>query len=216
MQVIKVDPNSPTKSELKEIVSHLKSGNVVILPTQTVYIFAVDATNTNAIEKVYKIKGRDFKKPMHVIVESISRAEKYVKVNKFAKLLANKFLPGPLTLVLPKKKGVLPNILTSNLPTLGIFIPKLKINLEVSRLFALPYTTTSANLSGGQNPYSLNEVLKQINQEKRKLITLAIDAGKLPKVKPTTFLDLTVKPPKILREGPITQKMLEKILGGVW
>ena len=212
MESIKVNPQNPQKESLNKIVSDLGTGKIVVLPTETVYTFAVDATNKEAIEKVYKLKGREFSKPMHVVVASIKDAEKYVEVNKPAIILAQHFLPGPLTLVLPKKLGILPEILTFGLPTLGIRIPNTPLNLLVARKFGKPYTTTSANISGRENPYSVEEILNQMSDEKQEEISLIVDVGKLPSLPPSTLLDLTCTPPKILREGPIIKEQIEKAL----
>ena len=215
MQILKVNPKKPTKAEIEKIVSVLNTKGLVVFPTQTVYAFGVDATSEEAIKKVYKIKGRESKKPMHVIVSDLEMAGRYVKINKVAKKLANKFLPGPLTLVLNKNNAMLPEILTSGLSTLGIWIPNSPLCLAVSKAFGKPYTTTSANRSDGPNSYSIKDVLEQLTPSKRKMISLVIDGGKLVNLQPTTLVDLTTNPPKILREGPITKSQLEEVLGTV-
>lgn len=212
MQIIKVDPKNPKEKEVREIVRRFNFGKVVVLPTETVYTFAVDATNEDAVRLVYKIKGRDFKKPLHVVVSSLEMAKKYVKVNDKAKLLADKFLPGPLTLVLPKKNGYLPLVLTANSPTLGIRIPDMILNKKISDKFRKPYTTTSANISGGPNPYTVYDVLNQLSEQKKSMIKLVIDAGPLPRLSPSTIIDLTVSPARMLREGPIRKGDIEKIV----
>lgn len=215
MEIIKVSKNNPTRSSVEKIVTSLRSGRVVVLPTETVYTFAVDATNTNSIRKVYELKGRDFSKPMHVVFLSMMIAQKYVFVTSESRALAKNFLPGPLTLVLKKRKGTLPGILTSNLPTLGVRIPNLPLNLVVSKEFKFPYTTTSANISGGANPYTIDEILKQLSTKKQKLIDLIVDVGNLPQLKPSTLIDLSSKPFKIIREGPIPREDLEKVVGKI-
>lgn len=212
MQTIKTDANNFDKEVLKKVSEALRLGQVVLFPTETVYTLAVDATNEMAIKKVYEIKGRDFSKPLHVVVDSLSSAEKYVDVNNVARKLAKEFLPGPLTLVLPKKPRVLPDMLTSGIPTLGIRIPNLKLCLEVSKEFKKPYTTTSANVSGGSNTYSIEDVLNQFDEEKLKMIDLVVDVGTLPNLLPSTLLDLTVIPPQILRVGPVTKDEIEKVI----
>jgi len=211
MRIIKVDPEAPSISEVKVISEALKKGKVVVLPTETVYTLAVDATNKSAIEKVYQIKGRDFNKPLHVVVTSLKMAENYVEINKQARLLAKNFLPGPLTLVLLKRGGILPEILTSGISTLGIRIPKLELNLLISKEIGLPYTTTSANKSGGSNPYSVSLVMAQLAGKKNEL-DLIVDIGNLPNLLPSTLVDLTISPAKILREGPIKKEELEKFI----
>lgn len=213
MESLKVNKTKPTKQEIQKVVSVLEAGGVVVFPTETVYSLAVDATNEAAIKTVYELKGRGFKKPLHVVVANLEMAEKYVVVNALARKLAAKFLPGPLTLVLPKKPLVLPEILTAGFPTLGIRIPNLNLALIVAKTFKKPYTTTSANLSGGPNPYSVNEVTSQFAKDKQALIDLVVDIGELPHLLPSTLVDLISDQPKILREGPVSKEEIEEVLG---
>ncbi|OGM24650.1 threonylcarbamoyl-AMP synthase [Candidatus Woesebacteria bacterium RIFCSPLOWO2_01_FULL_39_61] len=215
MEIIKIEGTKPNELEVEKIKSFLDKGKIVVLPTETVYTFATDATNLDALKKIYELKGRDFSKPLHVVVSSIRMAQKYVYITPIAEKLAKRFLPGPLTLVLKKKKGRLPDLLTSNLPTLGIRIPDLPLNKIVSEKLKVPYTTTSANISGEANPYSIEQVLKQLSKEKQTFVDLMVDVGSLPQLKPSTLIDLTQSPPKILREGPISKKDLEKVIGKV-
>lgn len=213
MQTIKIDPINFKHEDIVKIAQALESGQVVLFPTETVYTFATDATRVECIKKVYELKGRDFSKPLHVVVDSLESARKYVETNNTTLKLAKEFLPGPLTLVLSKKPNTLPDILTSGLPTLGIRIPNLKLCLEVANEFKKPYTTTSANISGGANTYSVDDVLNQFDDKKLKMIDLVVDIGPLQNLLPSTLLDLTINPPQILREGPITKEEIEKVLG---
>lgn len=212
MESVRVNSQNPQQEVLEKIVSILKAGEIVVLPTETVYTFAVDATNPKAVERAYKLKGRKFTKPMHVVVASIKEAENYVEVSDAAKILAQHFLPGPLTLVLQKKSSKLPGILTAGIPTLGIRIPDLPLNLLIAQKFGKPYTTTSANISGRENPYSVEEILNQLSDEKKGEISLIVDAGKLPNLPPSTLLDLTQSPPTILRPGPVSKEQIEQVL----
>lgn len=205
MQILKTDPQNPSSGDVEKIVDFLNNKKIVLLPTETVYTFAVDATDEDLIRKVYEIKDRDFSKPMHVVVSSLDAAEKFVEINEDAKKLAEKFLPGPLTLVLPKKKGALPDILTSGRPTLGIRIPDLEICLAVAKNFSKPFTTTSANISGGPNPYKVEEALKE-------KVDLIVDVGPLPNLLPSTIVDLTKEPWEILREGPIKESDIASVV----
>lgn len=213
MEILKTNSTNPKKIYIEKIAKTLSRGKIVVLPTETIYTFAVDATNARAVKKVYELKGRDFKKPLHVVASSLTMASHYVYVNDLAKKLAEKFLPGPLTLVLKKRESTLPKVLTSGLSTLGIRIPNLPLNKKVSELFQKPYTTTSANISGGSNPYSINDIFKQLSKAKTEMISLAVDVGSLPNLLPSTLIDLTTRPPKILRQGPITKPEIEKASG---
>lgn len=212
MDIIKTDPDNPDPQVIQTIVDHLRAGKVVLLPTETVYTLAVDATNEDAIRKVYEIKGRDFSKPLHVVVGNLEMAERYVDANDTARKLAKAFLPGPLTLVLPKKADLLPLMLTSSLPTLGIRIPDLPLSLKVSEVFGLPFTTTSANPSGGVNPYSVQDVLDSLSQKSIDMIDLAINVGDLPNVLPSTIVDISFDKLDVLRIGPISIDQLTNVV----
>lgn len=219
MQKAKVNPQSPDLKLIAQAAKVMKNGGLVVCPTDTVYIFAVDTTNEEAIRKVYEIKGREFNKPIHVVVRDWGMVESLCKTNEVAKKLNDNFLPGPLTIVLPKKPAV-SNLLTANLHTLGIRIPNHSVARLLSSLVAFPYTATSANKSGGPDTYSVNEILEHLEEKDSKLIGLILDAGKLPKVLPSTIVDCTLRlrsgqaaPPKILRSGPITQSQVESVLG---
>ncbi len=181
---------------IDQAVEILQKGGIIIFPTDTSYGLAADATNPQAIKKIYQIKGRDFNKPISVIVSDIKMAKKYAMITPLVQKLFQAFLPGPLTLVLP---------------SIGIRVPNLKLCLRLAKKLGKPYTATSANLSGQPDCYSVDQIKKQLGN-KIKLIDLIIDAGTLPKIPPSTVLDLTKSPPKILREGPISQKQIQKVL----
>lgn len=185
------------------------SGGLIIYPTDTAYGLGANALDEIAVKKVYDVKGRDFSKPTHVVVSDWKMTNQLTFTNKAAKLLYEEFLPGPLTIVLLKKK-IVPDILTAGLPTIGVRIPHNLITQSLNRLINFPYTTPSANKSGGKTPYSIEEVTKELELEK---IDLILDAGKLPAVLPSTMVDLSVSPPKLFREGQIKKVELEKILG---
>ena len=125
-------------------------------------------------------------------------------INEAAKALYDKFLPSPLTLILLKKKMV-PDILTANLPTLGVRIPNNQITNLLSNQLSFPHTTPSANKTGGKTPYSIDEVKKELDIEK---IDLVLDAGKLSSTPPSTIVDLTTTPIKIIRGGPISKEKI--------
>jgi len=194
---------------IKRAADILRAGGVIIYPTDTAYGLGVDALNDNAIKKLYRIKGRDFSKPTHVIVPNWSWIMVLTYPNENAKKLYEAFMPGPLTIVL-NKKPVTPDILTADLPTLGIRIPNNDITKLISRFFNAPYTTPSANKSGGKTPYSIEDVKEELDISK---VDLILDAGKLPELLPSTIVDISITPPKILRKGLISEKNIEEVLG---
>lgn len=185
---------------------------------------AVDATNPEAVAKLYRLKGRHFRKPTHVIIpgEYYHTTEygskwlsRIVKVTPDAKKLIRKFWPGPLTIVLPlKAKGKSWKKLSAGTGTLGIRWPKNKIALELVKKFGKPITTTSANVSGQPNTYSVEQVKKQFqssNPPAGGKPDFYLDGGKLRKTKPSTVVSM-IKDAKILRVGPITEKQIANAL----
>lgn len=208
MRIIKVNQLNPNPKIIKQTANVLRKGGIIVYPTDTAYGLGGNALNENTIRKIYEVKERDFAKPTHVIVRDWKMIEKLCWTNNLAKIFYNKFLPGLLTMIL-KKKDVVPNILTASLPTLGVRIPNNPVTKLVSYSVTFPYTTPSANKSGGNTPYSIDEVKKELDIEK---VDLILDAGKLPKVLPSTIVDLTNEVPKIIREGAISKKGLKETL----
>ena len=205
MELIKIDPKFPKITDIKKAIGVLESGGLLIYPTDTAYGLGANALDEKAVRKVYEVKGRDFSKPTHVVVRDWEMIEELCLVNDAAKKLYDKFLPGPLTIILPKKKMV-PDILTAGLSTVGVRIPNNNLTIKLSNHLTFPYTTPSANKSGGKTPYSIDDVKEELNISK---VDLILDAGKLPATPPSTIVDLTRSDPKILREGPILK-------GGIW
>ncbi len=210
--ILKTDRNFPDTKVVDEAAKVLKNGGLIVYPTDTAYGLGVNALDEKAVGRLYQIKGRDFSKPTHVIVRDWRMIEKLTFTNYFARKLFDAFLPGPLTIIL-KKKAIVPDILTANLPTLGIRIPDSKFTYKLSNRVDFPYTTPSANKSGGETPYSTYDVGKELDMEK---IDLVINSGLLPKVAPSTIIDLTNPfSLRILREGPIAKSKLEKVIGKI-
>lgn len=206
MEVVKINPRKPERKVLEKAVNILKKGGVIVYPTETCYGLGADAENKSAVKRIFKIKKRKFEKSFLVLVSSLAMAKKYVIFNKLALKIAKKFWPGPLTLVLEvkdKKKF--------KSKTLGLRISSSKICQALVKKSNKPLISTSANLSGQPPIYSISEFLKQFKNKKYQP-DLILDAGRLPKVSPSTIIDLTKDYPKILREGPIERKSLLNFL----
>lgn len=127
----------------------LKEGGVIIIPTETVYGIAADATNKSAVDKIFQIKQRDENKPLQILLHDLELARDYVSFNEKSESLAKEYWPGPLTLILDEKDGVniSKNIHTKD-KTLGVRVPKHKILDQLFELIDLPLAATSANISG--------------------------------------------------------------------
>lgn len=193
-------------------VKALQNGQIVFMATETVYIAAVDATNPEAVKKLVAFKNRPFGKPFSVGVTDITMAEKYVTLNKTAKDLYKRFLPGPVTVVSTGTHKVANGIEAEN-GTLGIRIPDYKFFQVVCKRFNKPITATSANASYQRRPYKLSDILDNISEKQKKLIDLMIDADELPHNEPSTVIDTTLdNETVILRQGEIKIKDKNEVL----
>lgn len=208
------------KSEHKKIIQTclqaLKAGRVVAYPTDTSYGLAADATNLKALKKLYTIKERVFSKPIHVVIPSLVFARKVVRWNRQASVLARKFWPGPLTLVLEltsKSSGL--RMVSAGTKTLGLRFPKNLVALDLAKSLGKPITATSANpsahLSDGYDSYSAQDILSQFGK-KCAQPDLVIDAGRLPKRKPSTLVQIKAGRVKILRPGPVSETQIFQAL----
>lgn len=207
MRIIKINPKNPSLKTIKIAAKALKKGGVIIYPTDTIYGIGVNALDKNAINKVYKIKERPNNKPLSAVVNDINMAKKYCIIGKMQEEIFSALLPGAFTLVFPGKISKKSNILTIRDGTLSIRIPDYKITALLSKELKIPFTATSANISGLPGSGDIMEVLKQLGINKknpnlsRKLgIDLVLDAGVLPKKNPSTIIDLTGDKPKIIRK----------------
>jgi len=210
VKIAVVDANKPAPRILRRAARLIAKGEVVVCPTDTGYAFAANALNPKAIIKVFSLKGRSYSNPIHIAVNSIEAAEKYACLNKAAECLAHRFLPGALTLVLPKKE-IIPPLLVAGGDTIGIRIPDNRVILDLTTMTNLPLTATSANISGRPTPYSAQEATEQLG-ETIENVALVLDQGTLPVHELSTIVDLTVSPPQLIRQGRISWLEIRQVL----
>jgi len=191
---------------LPAAVDIINAGGVVAFPTDTIYGIGVMADSTKAIDRLYQIKGRSFDKPIPVMIGRMDQLGLIVGlVPQAARRLAEMFWPGPLTLVLPKKPDLPVNL--TPLPTVGIRIPNHEFTLALLCRCG-PLAVTSANLSGRSEALNALEVMDQLGG----CLELIVDGGNSPGGIASTVVDLSGSRPRILRKGPITEKMIEQAL----
>lgn len=200
MEILKISENVG-----RRIKEALEKGKMVVVPTDTVYGLVCDATNASAIDRIFKIKNRAKEKPVGVFVKNIKMAKQIAQINekqqRFLKKLGKNL--SNVTFILKKKK----ELPVGTEKTIGIRIPDFFLINKLFEQIDFPIAQTSANISGKPATTEIEQVLKQFrNQALRP--GLVIDAGDLPKAKPSTVLDLTGKKPKILREGEIEVSLL--------
>lgn len=205
-----VDANKPSPRILNRAAHLITKGKVIVCPTDTGYALAANALDAKAVLKVFSLKGRAYSNPIHIAVSSMEAAEKYARLNKTAEHLAHSFLPGALTLVLPRKE-IIPSLLVAGLDTIGIRIPDNRVILDLAAMTNLPITATSANLSGQPTPYSAKEVAEQLG-ETIKNVALILDQGPLPVHGLSTIVDLTVSPPQLIRQGRVSWLEIWQVL----
>ena len=188
---------------IPEVQAVLSKGGLVVFPSDTVYGLLADATNESAVNTLIKFKNRPPGKPISVFLSDLSTCKKHVQMNQRQSQILLKLLPGPFTMVLPSKHIVHP-LLESETGTLGVRVPDYQPILQLASAFGKPISATSANLGGNSPHYSIDSLLHHISQEKKELIDLIVDAGKLPRNKPSTVLDLTESSVKTLRPGDVS------------
>lgn len=202
MEILRLSETS-VEDAAKKAAKILAKGGLVLFPTDTLYGIAADATNPRALAKLRELKGREKKKPISVIVPDTASIERYADLNDASRMLADRFLPGALTLVL-RAKDTIPNELLLN-GAIGLRIPDDPFCLALARAFGKPYTATSANKSGRETPGTIREVLMQFGRDVND-IALAIDDGDRHDKKPSTVVTTVDGVPYVLREGAIPSR----------
>jgi L-threonylcarbamoyladenylate synthase len=185
----------------------LREGGIILYPTDTLYGLGADAFSDEAVDKIYALKGRDPKKPIHAVFSDMRMVEEYAEVTDTARRLAERFLPGALTLILKKKEGVNGGI-AREMQSIGVRIPDNSFCIETARSFGKPFTTTSANISDQATGLSVEEILAQFGS-RQDAIDLVLDAGTLPLRPPSTVVSLLTPAPIFLRIGAIPKQEIE-------
>ena len=187
----------------------LKSGGLVAFPTETVYGLGGDALNPEASAKIYAAKGRPSDNPLIVhIADTKALEELSCDVTAQAKLLAEKFWPGPLTMVLPARDCV-PRRTTGGLSTVAVRCPDNAVTREIIRLAGVPIAAPSANISGKPSTTTAQHVLHDHDGK----IAAVVDGGPCRVGVESTIVDLTEDRPRLLRPGGITPEQLISVLG---
>lgn len=194
MKIIKINGKNPEKEKIEGALDVLRNGGTLVYPTDTVYGLGANIYQEKAVRKIYQMKQRSTDKPLSVCLSQIGDIEKIAHTDPSSEDLIRKILPGPYTLILKKKKAA-PSHITGRTDKIGIRIPDNLICRELSREF--PITTTSANISGHPSPKSAQEAHQGLGDHPGMII----DSGPCRGGVSSTVVDLTVTPPRILREG---------------
>jgi len=210
MELLSLDLNNKEKYDdlISKAALSLKSGKVLVYPTDTLYGLGANALDPKAILKVFRIKRQDRSKPISVIVRDIPMAKKIACIDSRVEKILKRIWPGPITIIL-RKKDIVPNILTANSETIGVRIPSFGFINDLMRSIDFPITATSANISGEKDLLFPKDILSKFSESKNSP-DIFIDAGKIKNPEPSTIIDLTTQAPKIVRIGVVgKEKMLD-------
>lgn len=190
------------------VAKKIKAGNIVALPTETVYGLAGRFDNDLTIKKIFDIKNRPLSNPLIIHYGSIENALEDIYIDSRAKTLADKFWPGPLTIVAKIKNKFISKIATSGLDTVAIRVPSNKIALAVLNQFNLPFAAPSANRYGKISPTRAKDVFDELNGK----ITTILNGGNTKVGIESTVIDISNKKTRILRHGGISEKSINELI----
>lgn len=200
-------PEPTIEQQINKAISILRKGGLVVYPTDTVYGLGASMANIPAIERIFQVKGRPKGMALPLLLSDNAQIELLTKsVSTSAWRLIKKFLPGALTIILPKSDAV-PDIITGGGKTVAFRIPSHPTPLALIRGLGKPIVGTSANLSGQPSPLTATEVQDQLGDK----IDMLIDGGRCPGGIESTIIDLSGEKPIIRRQGAITLEKLREI-----
>ena len=205
-ELIKIDFTKPFAEQLTLPAEILAKGGLVAFPTETVYGLGGNALDADAAGKIYAAKGRPSDNPLIVHIARPSDADKYADTNELYQKLAKAFMPGPLTVVLPKKENI-PFSVTGGLMTVGVRCPGDPVARELIRLAGVPVAAPSANVSGRPSPTTANHVIDDLNGR----IDCIIDGGESEVGLESTIVKIDGGRLVLLRPGAITPEMLRTV-----
>ena len=194
------------KELLQDAANCIKDGKLVLFPTETVYGIGADGLNEEAVKNIFIAKGRASDNPLILHVSSIEMIEKIAKdISPLEYELINNFFPGPLTIVL-NRKDIVPNVVTANLDTVGVRMPKNKIAHDLIELSNTPIAAPSANISGKSSGTTINDIFNELNDK----VDYIIDGGDTKIGLESTVIRVINNEINILRPGKITYEDLSK------
>lgn len=209
--ILKIDPKNPDLEKIRFAANTIRNGGLVAFPTETVYGLGANALDEEAVQKIFIAKNRPADNPIIVHIADID--DLYMLTEEIpddALELVSRFWPGPLTLLL-KKSELVPDITTAGLDTVAVRMPNHPVALMLIKESNVPIAAPSANISGKPSPTTAEHVIKDLDGK----IDVIIDGGEVTYGVESTVLDLTSKPPYILRPGPVTFEEIRSIIKNV-
>lgn len=187
----------------------IRAGEVIAVPTETVYGIVADATNKEAIRLLYKIKRRSDSKPCQVLVRNMRAAQQLAYFDRYAEKLAQSFWPGPLTMILPcKEDASIAGGVQASDKTIGLRVPDHQVMQAILLHLDIPLAASSANGAGDMSPLTALEARAALGDA----VGMVLDGGRSIIGQASTVLDISGKSPRILREGVIARRQIEEVL----
>ena len=207
---VKINEELPLEKQLCRAAEIIRGGGLVAFPTETVYGLGANGLDSAASSRIYAAKGRPSDNPLILHIDEPTKAEEYAYTCEAYYALARKFMPGPLTVIMPKR-GIVPKTTTGGLETVALRCPENRIARELIRLCELPIAAPSANISGKPSPTCAAHVLHDMGGR----IDMIIDGGSCDIGLESTIVELSDGKAILLRPGAITLGMLRDVIGDV-
>lgn len=210
MLLLRTDPTRPDPSVIRTAAGVLRNGGIVAAPTETVYGLFAHAYREDGCAKVFKAKGRPMDNPLIVHVDTVEMAMAVADIPNDVAEILRRVWPGPITVVVPSR-GVVARCVTAGLPTVAVRAPAHPIPLSIIKELGAPIAGPSANKAGRPSPTTAGHVVDDLDGE----VDVVIDGGPTFFGVESTIIDVTKRPPVVLRPGPFTVEELEKLFGPV-
>lgn len=200
--------NNVDIDKLKFVADEIRSGKIVVFPTETVYGIGTNGLIENSVARLYEIRKRPVTKPISLLVSDIAMCEKYTKfITDIEYKIMKAFFPGPLTIVL-RKADIVPNITTANMDYVGIRMPEGNIARSLVAYAGVPIATPSANIAGRPSGTNIKSIMNDFNDT----VDYFIDGGESKIGQASTVVKVENGVPVILREGSISLKQIKSVI----
>ena len=208
MRRVAVDPDAPQRDAIEEAAKWILAGGIVAIPTDTLYGLAVDPYNADAVRRLFDVKGRPSERGVPLIAADAAQvASGMIALSALALRLAERFWPGPLTVVVPAPPALAAAV-TGGTGTIAIRVPADEVARRICRMAGRPITATSANISGAAATPDPDEVERTLGDR----IDLLIDTGNTRGGPPSTIVDATSAEPRLVRAGAVPWDEIEQCL----
>ena len=195
------------EDELRIVTKALDEDKLIVFPTETVYGIAGNALNVEVIDKLFQAKKRDYSKPFSLMLSDINKIKDIAYVSADEEKIINKFMPGPITLIL-KKKDCISNLVTANSDTVGVRIPNHEIALSILKSVDYALATSSANISGRSNNSDITDIINDL----ANYVDIFIKGNISSNLLASTVVEIKNNEVNILRSGIISKENIEEVI----